>query len=105
MRKNVVLLTSLKYLKRYFFVFIYTILYIDILISAPDIYNAVFFIYYIGMPLSILYVYVDLHLPTHGNVYFDVSVMYFLGVIQYGLIGWGGQRIYYVVKKWFLDRA
>lgn len=92
----------------FIFVFIYTILFAYVLIRAPDVYNAVWFIYYLSIPSSILYVFIDAYfsLPTHGIVYFDISVMYLLGVIQYGILGWICQKIfqggYFFIKRYFL---
>ncbi|EKG5797846.1 hypothetical protein O3251_002969 [Salmonella enterica] len=92
------------------FICIYTTFFLYILIKAPDIYNAVFFVYYSGVPSSILYVFFDAYfsLPTHGNIYFDVAIMYLLGVIQYGVIGWICQKIFqagcFVIKKYFLHK-
>ncbi len=92
------------------FICIYTTFFLYILIKAPDIYNAVFFVDYSGVPSSILYVFFDAYfsLPTHGSVYFDVAIMYLLGVIQYGVIGWICQKIFqagcFVIKKYFLHK-
>ncbi|ECI4747093.1 hypothetical protein DQ990_24100, partial [Salmonella enterica subsp. enterica] len=63
-----------------------------------------------SVPLSILYVFFDAYfsLPTHGSVYFDVAIMYLLGVIQYGVIGWICQKTFlagcFVIKKYFLHK-
>lgn len=94
----------------FIFVFIYTILFAYVLIRAPDIYNAVWFVYYLSIPSSVLYVSIDAYfsLPTHGNVYFDVAVMYLLGVIQYGIVGWICQKVFqygsFFMKRYFLHK-